>query len=67
MRASVSIALTEARHAGGGPGGSIDIRGRFFDAWLFEFLRGANFFGMMHNILGILMQFLGVYANLRRN
>ena len=31
---------------GGGPGGSIDARGRFFDAWLIGIARGTNFFGM---------------------
>ena len=31
---------------GGGPGGSIDARGRFFGAWLFGIARGNNFFGM---------------------
>ena len=30
---------------GGGPGGSIDARGRFFGAWLLGITRGTNFFG----------------------
>ena len=30
---------------GGGPGGSIDARGRFFGAWLLGIARGTNFFG----------------------
>ena len=30
---------------GGGPGGSIDARGRFFGGWLLGIARGTNFFG----------------------
>ena len=30
---------------GGGPGGSIDTRGRFFGAWLLGIALGTNFFG----------------------
>ena len=35
---------------GGGPGGSIDARGRFFGAWLLGIARDTNFFSTVRAI-----------------
>ena len=39
---------------GGGPGGSIDTRGRFFGAWLLGIALGTNFFGTRCLAIGVL-------------
>ena len=45
MNESLSFNRFDGGLPGGGPGGSIDARGRFFGAWLLCIARGTIFFG----------------------
>ena len=48
---------------GGGPGGSIDARGRFFGAWLLGIARDTNFFSTRNSGFGFGLMRFGLAAS----
>ena len=48
---------------GGGPGGSIDARGRFFGAWLLGITRDTNFFSTRNSGFGVGLMRFGLAAS----
>ena len=47
----------------GGPGGSIDARGRFFGAWLLGIARDTNFFSTRNSGFGFGLMRFGLAAS----
>ena len=48
---------------GGGPGGSIDARGRFFGAWLLGIARDTKFFSTRNSGFGFGLMRFGLAAS----